>query len=64
MVAVGFSLPPGVMVWQARCDDCGGQFGVLAAVPQDGPHPRFCPFCAKRLTFRLAYHEEHPVAEA
>lgn len=62
MTAVAFRLPPGVLVWQARCEQCEGSFGVLAAEPPDDLRPKFCPFCAQRATFRLAYHEEVPVA--
>lgn len=63
MTAVAFKLPLGVLVWQAVCPECEGGYGVLAAKPPEGVHPRFCPFCARRTTFRLAYNEEVPVAD-
>lgn len=60
MTPITFRLPTGVLVWQARCEDCQGAFGVLAAEPPEGVFPKFCPFCARRVQARLAYHKEVP----
>jgi hypothetical protein len=59
VTGVALTLPDGVLVWQTRCDDCGGAFGVLTTRIPDDVHPIYCPFCARRIGYRLAQHKDH-----
>jgi len=52
---VSLAVPPDVVVYQAYCPDCGGNYALMIASGMDRPHPIYCVFCARRLPWRPAH---------